>query len=56
MTVSTECFICGGEAIGLFKTHKSHKSIPMCANCSNKNFEMTRKRNKPKEVLAKNIW
>lgn len=56
MTVNTECFICGGNAIGMFKTHKSHKLIPICANCSGEVFKMSRELNKPKEVALESIW
>ena len=53
---NTECFVCGGNAIGLFKTHKSHKSVPMCAECARKVFEMHRVVNKVKEVSMENIF
>jgi DNA-directed RNA polymerase subunit RPC12/RpoP len=56
MTVNTECYICGGEAIGIFKTHKTHKPVFMCAECSRSVLAMTRERNKPKEVATNNIW
>ena len=56
MTVETECFICGGDAIGIFRTHKSHKLVPMCADCSRKVFEISRAINKPKEVAMENIF
>jgi hypothetical protein len=56
MTVETDCFICGEPSIGIFKTHKTKKSVPMCADCSREVFKMHRVINRPKEVSNADIW